>query len=67
MRSPEEICEEGHLCECKGRGASSYAEGLKGRGGGFGVGGGGSGGGYERMGRSGGGVTAGVRVGHYYD
>ena len=53
MRGSEEICKECHLREGKGRGASSYAEGLRGRNGGFAVGGCGGGGGYERMWRGG--------------
>lgn len=53
MGGSEEICKEFHLREGEGGGASSYAEGLEGRGGGFGVGGCGGGGGYERMWRCG--------------
>lgn len=53
MGGGEEVGKECHLRESKGGGASSYAEGLRGRGRFFGIGGRGGGGGYERVGRGG--------------
>ena len=50
MGGTEEVGKESHLRKSKGRGASSYAEGLRGRGRRFGIGGCGAGGGYERVG-----------------
>lgn len=62
----EDVGEECHLRERKGRRASSYAEGSRGGGGGFGIGGCGGGCGYDRVERGGRGIArAGAgKVGH---
>ena len=53
MGGTEEVGEQFHLREGEGRGAGSYAEGLRRGGGGVRIGGCGGGGGYEGMWRGG--------------
>lgn len=53
MGGTEEVGEKRYLCEGKGRGAGSYAEGTKCGDGRFGIAGCGAGGGYEGVGRGG--------------